>query len=54
MKGCDLVYVPLSTPPQRLEELLNQEVNLAVHMPGACSAGRMRSAASLPKRRRSA
>ena len=33
MKGCDLVYVPLSTPPQRLEELLNQEVNLAVHMP---------------------
>ena len=33
MKGCDLVYVPLSTPPQRLEELLNLAVNRAVHMP---------------------
>lgn len=39
MKGCDLVYVPLSTPPQRLEELLNQEVNLAVHMPGHVRPG---------------
>lgn len=33
MMGCDLVYVPLSTPAQRLEELLNRDVNLAVHMP---------------------
>lgn len=33
MMGCDLVYVPLSTPAQRLEELLDRDVNLAVHMP---------------------